>query len=904
MTSRRRAQPSVFAYFIRRHRAGRHWRRSAWFGQVSHRPHHRREDPRRQELLDAALLDPDALLRRWHGTPQGLTEAQARARLRHHGPNTVADDATPAWPVLFWQAYRTPFSLLLTVLALLSGVTGDPRSAAVIGAMVGLSTVLRFVQERRAHHAADALKALVRSHATVIRGGKRQEVPMAALVPGDLVQLSAGDMVPADGRLLSAKDLHLNTAALTGESLPVEKEAHLDGDATALREADPVTLVNLVFMGCNVVSGVATMVVLHTGARTLFGQLAHEATRVERAPTQFQSGVNQVSWLLIRFMLAMVPLVFLVNGALRGDWLEALVFALSVAVGLTPEMLPMIATATLAHGATTLARCKVVVKRLDAVQNLGAMDVLCTDKTGTLTQDRIVLARHTDPWGRPDESVLRCAYLNSHYQSGLASLLDVAVLAREDLHEEVSRWHKLDEMPFDFERRRMSVVVQEQGQPGAPALLICKGAVEEVFACCTKVRRGESDEPLTAALRAQLSDVTGALNAEGLRVVAVAVASLSGPLRPYHAADEHGLTLLGYVAFLDPPKDSAAPALAALARHGVRVVVLTGDNERVARKVCRDVGLAVDEVLQGSAIGSMDDSALAVAVQTHQVFAKLAPQHKERVVRALRSHGHVVGFLGDGINDAPALHAADVGISVDSAVDIAREVADVILLEKSLLVLDDGVLAGRRTFANLLKYIRMAASSNFGNVLSVLLASLMLPFLPMLPMHLLVQNLLYDIGQTAIPGDAVDDDLLQAPLVWQPADIGRFMLCFGPLSSMFDLLCFGLLWWGFGANEVARAPLFQSGWFVWGLATQALVVHLIRTPRWPFVQSRPSPQLVLGTVLVALAGLWLPFSPLAASLRLVPLPGGFIAAMGLGLLGYLVAVQAMKGWYRRHYPWQ
>jgi len=572
-------------------------------------------------------------------------------------------------------------------------------------------------------------------------------------------------------------------------------------------------------------------------------------------------------------------------------------------VGLTPEMLPMIVTATLAHGATALSRQKVIVKRLDAIQNLGAMDVLCTDKTGTLTQDRIVLKRHTDAWGAESEAVLRLAYLNSHFQTGLKNLLDLAVLAHDELSDWPTHWSKLDEIPFDFQRRRMSVVVDALDD-AEPPLLICKGAVEEVLAQCTRVRRADADEPLTPELLTHLQVTTAALNAEGLRVVAVAIRRVAGEVRAYHAADEHDLTLIGYVAFLDPPKDSTGPALAALALHGVRVMVLTGDNERVTRKVCEDVGLKVGSVLLGPAIEAMDDAALAQAVTQHNVYAKLAPAQKERIVKAVRAGGHVVGFMGDGINDAPALHAADVGISVDTAVDIAKEVADVILLEKSLMVLDDGVMAGRRTFANMLKYIKMAASSNFGNVLSVLLASVALPFLPMLPMHLLVQNLLYDVSQTPIPADTVDDDLLQAPQAWHPGDIGRFMLWFGPVSSVFDGLCFALLWWGFGANSVAKQSLFQSGWFVCGLLTQTLVVHLIRTPRWPFIQSRAAPALLATTVAVSLFGLALPFGPWADALRMVPLPMGFMLYLPVMLVGYLVAVQAVKQVFRARYGWQ
>jgi Mg2+-importing ATPase len=848
-------------------------------------------------MLQAAAQPPQDLYTRWHSSAQGLPEAQAARLRRRLGPNVVASEAAPTALRQLWQAWLNPFNALLTVLALVSWATGDARSAAVIVAMVLLSTALRFVQERRGAQAADRLKALVSSRACVLRPGQPPaERPMAELVPGDVVQLAAGDMVPADCRVLQAKDLFVNQAAMTGEAVPVEKHA----DAVAVpAHADALALPNLVFMGSNVVSGAATVLVLATGGRSFFGELAAHAATTQRAPTQFESGVNRVSLLLMKFMAVMVPLVLLVNGLGKGDWLQAALFALSVAVGLTPEMLPMIVTSTLSRGAVALSRRRVIVKRLSAIQDLGAMDVLCTDKTGTLTQDRIVLQRHIDAWGADSADVLRWAYLNSHFQTGLRNLLDQAVLAHEQHAELPAQWQLLDEIPFDFQRRRLSVVVAPRAG-GAP-LLLCKGAVDEVLAQCTHVRRGGVDQPLAAADRPALHAVVDALNDQGLRVVAVALKTLPDERRAFHAADEAGLTLVGHVAFLDPPKDSAAPALQALAARGVAVKVLTGDSDRVTREVCRQVGLPVQGLMLGDGVRALDDAALAQAVQQHNVFARLAPQDKERVVRALRAGGHVVGFMGDGINDAPALHAADVGISVDSAVDIAKEVADLILLEKSLLVLADGVAEGRRTFANMLNYVRMAASSNFGNVLSVLVASVALPFLPMLPMQLLVQNLLYDFSQAAVPFDRVDDTLLAAPLQWRPESVARFMLTFGPVSSVFDLCTFALLWFVFHADGVAQQALFHSGWFVEGLLTQTLVVHLIRSPGLPFVQQRAAPALLATTLAVAAVGVWLPQGPLAPWLRLQPLPGAYLGALVVLLALYLLAVQLVKkSWQRRH----
>jgi P-type Mg2+ transporter len=699
--------------------------------------------------------------------------------------------------------------------------------------------------------------------------------------------------------VLLARDLFVAQAALTGESLPVEKFAKARGESL-----EPLEQSNLVFMGTNVVSGSATVLVVATGARTCFGALARRITATDPQPSAFQAGVNSVSWLLIRFALVMVPIVLLVNGFTKGDWTQAALFALSVAVGLTPETLPMIVTSTLARGAVRLSRQQVIVKRLEAIQNFGAMDVLCTDKTGTLTQDRIALARHTDALGRASEEVLKFAFLNSHFQTGLKNLLDRAVLEHVELPSELKLeqdYRKIDEIPFDFERRRMSVVVSvvvsgldEHHQ------LICKGALEETLAVCTRVRIDEGGGPqdvrLDETLRARVQHAAAELSTQGLRVVAVAMKELPPSQSPCSVADEAELTLIGYIAFLDPPKDSAAAAL--------DVKVLTGDNELVAAQVCRQVGLPVQSVLLGSQVEAMDDAALARSAREHRLFAKLTPLHKERIVRALRCSGHVVGFLGDGINDAPALRAADIGISVDSAVDIAKETADVILLEKSLMALDAGVLEGRRTFSNMLKYIRMTASSNFGNVLSVLVASAFLPFLPMLPLHLLVQNLLYDISQTGIPFDNVDAELVMQPLQWKPAEIGRFMLCFGPVSSVFDLATFAMMWWVFGADSVAEQTLFQSGWFVVGLLTQTLVVHMLRTPKLLFMRSRAAPPLLVMTALIVGAALFLPMGPLASAFKLQALPPAYFAWLLAILTGYALLASTVKRAYIRRFAWQ
>jgi Mg2+-importing ATPase len=910
----------LFSRFLRRHRALRHFGRHPLVATLAGRgPVAPLPDATAAELMRAARDEPAAAIARLDSHPDGLSAREAAARLARQGPNEVQHEAPlPGWLHL-WHCYRNPFNLLLSVLAVVSYFTQDAKATIVIGVMVVMSTAIRFVQEGRSHRAADRLKAMVSNTATVIRRSPSatpqapvavapaalptREIALRDLVRGDVVALSAGDMIPADCRVLSARDLFVSQSALTGESMPIEKFVDRHGEGSA-----PLEQRNLVFMGTNVISGTATALVVATGNRTCFGTLALRASATEVAPNAFQAGVNSVSWLLIRFALVMVPIVLLVSGFAQGDWLQACLFALSVAVGLTPEMLPMIVTTTLARGAVALSHRKVVVKRLDAIQNFGAMDVLCTDKTGTLTQDRIALASHTDAFGRSSEPVLHFAFLNSHYQTGLKNLLDHAVLEHVELATELKLeqdYRKIDEIPFDFVRRRMSVVVSARDERHE---LICKGALEEVLAVCTHVRTGEGDnahdESLDAATLARVLQTTRELNDSGLRVVAVAMKVLPPSQVVYSVADEAALTLIGHIAFLDPPKESAAAALQALAAHGIRVVVLTGDNERVTARVCQQVGLAVDAVKLGAEIDAMDDAQLALIVEQHAVFAKLTPLHKERIVRALRGGGHVVGFMGDGINDAPALHAADIGISVDTAVDIAKEAADIILLEKSLLVLDEGVVEGRTTFCNMLKYIRMTASSNFGNVFSVLVASAFLPFLPMLPLQLLVQNLLYDIAQTGIPFDRVDAELVSRPLKWDAAGIGRFMVFFGPISSLFDFTTFAVLWWVFGANSPTTQGLFHSGWFVVGLLTQTLVVHMIRTPRLPFIESRAAPPLLVMTVAVVAIGVWLPMGPLAADFGLRSLPLPFFGWLVAILAGYALLTTLMKRFYIRRFGWQ
>jgi Mg2+-importing ATPase len=714
------------------------------------------------------------------------------------------------------------------------------------------------------------------------------------VVPGDIIHLSAGDIVPADVRVLTARDLFVNQASLTGESLPVEKHAV----AAPAGITSALDLDNVAFMGTNVVSGTASAMVVATGARTYFGSIARQISG-QREATSFDLGINRFIWLIVRFMLVMVPLVFLVNGLTKGNWLEALLFAVAVAVGLTPEMLPMIVTINLAKGALAMARKKVIVKRLNSIQNLGAMNVLCTDKTGTLTQDKVILERHVDVFGDESERVLEYAYLNSFYQTGLKNLLDVAVLEHVDVRERLDaegRFAKVDEIPFDFERRRMSVVVADRN---GSHILVCKGAVEEVLAACNRAEQRGEVVMLEGAQHGEPLRVTQAFNEDGFRVIAVAYKELPPGQTTYSVADEVGLVLAGYIAFLDPPKESAAAAIRTLQEHGVAVKVLTGDNEAVTRNICRQVGLPVEQVLLGSEIDGLTDAALAERTDGVSVLAKLSPGQKARVIKALHLRGHVVGFLGDGINDGPALKAADVGISVDTAVDIAKESADIILLEKDLLVLKEGVVEGRKVFGNISKYIKMAASSNFGNMFSMLGASAFLPFLPMAPVQILVNNLLYDFSQTAVATDNVDDDYLKHPRQWDIGNISRFMLCIGPISSLFDYITFGTLirYFGGWTNEA----LFQTGWFVESLLSQTLIVHVIRTGRIPFVQSMPSFPLLVTTVGICLLGLWLPSSPLAAALGLTPLPPAFALALLAILAAYMLLTQLVKAWLIRRF---
>jgi P-type Mg2+ transporter len=849
------------------------------------------------ELIALSQLSPEPACQKLATNPVGLTEDEAARRLKACGPNLVTREQKPTILQEIWGRTKNPLNGLLLTLATVSCFLGDLRAALVIVIMVVLSVVTAFIQEHRSNEAAARLRAMVKTTASVRRGGPTgsldfAEVPIETLVPGDVVRLSAGDMIPADLRLLEAKDLFVNQSPLTGEAMPTEKYAHAcDG-----RLDDPFDLPNICFMGANVVSGYAAGVIVRTGAQTFFGQLADEIAG-RHVPTAFDQGINRFTLLMIRFIVVMGPLVFLINGLTKHDWLEALLFAVAVAVGLTPEMLPMIVTVNLAKGATAMARAKVIVKRLNAIQNLGAMDVLCTDKTGTLTQDRIILKRCLDIRGEDSERVLHYAYLNSHFQSGLKNLLDVAVLEHVDLHQILgidNGYQKVDEIPFDFSRRRLSVVVAHGNDKHVP---ICKGAVEEIFAVATRYEIDGTQGPLDESHFATAKEETIALNEDGFRVIAVAYRQIDNPKAAYSVADECDLTLLGYIAFLDPPKDTARAAIAALAEKGVQVKILTGDNEVITRKICREVKIDPGAVLLGSQVEQLDDARLAEIADRTTVFAKLTPGQKERVVRALHLKGHVVGFLGDGINDSPALKAADVGVSVDTAVDIAKESADIILLEKSLLVLQQGVIEGRKIFANITKYIKMGASSNFGNMFSVLGASLFLPFLPMAPIQVLTNNLLYDFSQTTIPTDNVDEEYIAAPRRWDISNIFKFMVFIAPISSIFDYATYAMMLFVFDAWT--NASLFQTGWFVESLLTQTLIIHIIRTARIPFIESRASAALITTTIIICIVGIALPFTWAGAALGFTPLPSLYWPLVAAMLVSYATLTHLTKIWFVR-----
>jgi len=843
-------------------------------------------------VLDASKKDSEQLLRDLRTSLNGLNQADAEARARTTGPNEIAQERQQHWFIRFLKLIRNPLVILLSVLATVSFATGDVRAGSVMVGMVALSVGLRFWQEARADTAAQKLKAMIHVTATVVRDGTAREIPLRDLVPGDIIKLAAGDMIPGDLRLLSSKDVFVSQGSLTGESLPVEK-FH---DPETKEESSPTELKNTCFMGTSIESGTATAVVVTTGVQTYLGSMASSITG-ERELTSFDQGLERFTWLMMKLMVVMVPLVFLINGFTKHDWKAAFFFAMAVAVGLTPEMLPMIVSVCLSNGALAMSRKRVIVKRLNSIQNFGGMDVLCTDKTGTLTEDRVVLMRHCNVAGRETEDVLMNGYLISYFQTGLKNLLDRAILDSADFHGKaiVEKYKKLDELPFDFTRRMMSVLVAD---PDGKPILLTKGAPEDVFHRCSQFELDGQLSPMEPDRMVGLKAEYDSLSNDGFRVLAVATKDLSGK-QLCAKDDERDLVLRGYVAFLDPPKNTAANALAALNKHGVAVKILTGDNPLVSRKVCKDVGLSADPMLLGGDVERMTDAELAEAAEKATLFVRLSPADKERVIRMLRDKGHVVGFMGDGINDAPALRAADVGISVDTATDVAKESADLILLEKDLMVLEGGVIEGRKVFANIVKYIRMGASSSFGNMFSVVGASAFLSFLPMAPIQVLTNNLLYDFSQVPIPADSVDDDQVTRPRPWNIAELKRFILFIGPISSIFDYTTFFVMLYIFNCWDPSHASLFQTGWFVESLMTQTLIIHVIRTNKIPFLQSRASWVLTATTAAIIAVGVWLPYSPLASSLGFTHLPRMYWPILMLTLLAYMGLTQIVKMWLLR-----
>ena len=843
-------------------------------------------------------------------TRLGLTRAEVEDRRLTYGKNEVVHEQKKNPFIVFIKTFINPFIGVLTGLAIISLIIdvlmAEPgeqewTGVVIIAVMVVCSAILRFWQEWRANEATDSLMKMVKNTCLVKRAGSgEEELDITELVPGDIVFLAAGDMIPADMRIIESKDLFISQASLTGESEPIEKFPEVK--EKQYRKGSIVELDNICYMGSTVISGAAKGIVFETGNRTFLGTIARNLTG-HRATTAFDRGISKVSLLLIRFMLVMVPFVFFINGFTKGDWFEAFIFAISVAVGLTPEMLPMIVTANLSKGALSMSKKKTIVKNLNAIQNFGAMNILCTDKTGTLTCDKIVLEKYINADGSNDESkrILRHAYFNSYFQTGLKNLMDKAILSHVKelkLEHLKDAYTKVDEIPFDFIRRRMSVVIEDkQGK----RQIITKGAVEEMLSICSHTEFNGEVQALADELKVKAQKISEEMNRKGMRVLAVAQKSYIEKAGNFSVGDEKEMVLIGFLAFLDPPKPSAAEAIKQLHEYGVEVKILSGDNDIVVKAIGRQVGIDTSYSLTGPDIENMDEAILKEQVKTTTCFSKLTPLQKTQIISILQEQDNTVGFLGDGINDAAALRQSDIGISVDSAVDIAKESADIILLEKDLMVLEDGVLEGRKTFGNINKYIKMTASSNFGNMFSVMFASPFLPFLPMMPIHLLIQNLLYDISQTTIPFDRMDPEFLRKPRRWDASDLKRFMIYIGPISSIFDIVTYLVMWHVFGCNNTEHQSLFQSGWFIEGLLSQTLIVHMIRTRKIPFIQSRATWPVIGMTSLVMIIGIAIPFTSFGASIGLQALPLSYFPWLVGILLSYCVLTQLVKNWYIKRF---
>lgn len=847
-----------------------------------------------KEIKQLGLFSERELMMTLRTSEKGLSEEDAKKRLEEYGENQVnAQKPVPGWKI-FLRAFNDPFVFVLAFLMIISFLTNDLDAGIVMAVMILASTLITFVQEYRSQKASIELKEFIENTCAITREGQTNEISMENVVPGDLLTLETGDMIPADAVLIWTKDLFVNQSSLTGESMPVEKFAEVE-QKTA-EQSSAVEMSNLVFMGTDVLSGQAKAIILKTGQNTFFGDIAQNATK-QRNATSFDRGLTQISKLLLRMVFILFPIVFVLNGLTKGDWTQAFFFAIAVAVGLTPEMLPMIVTTNLAKGAMTLSKEKVIVKELPSIQNLGSMDVLCTDKTGTITEDRVVLVQHLDSSGNENDEVLDVAYMNAFYQTGWKNLMDNALIDyynENDKQLPYNEIEKIDEIPFDFARRRQTAVVKVDNNH---QLMITKGAVEEMEDACTSVRWNNKTVPLTEELRKKLRELNRKLNEQGMRVLTVATRVDAHNEAVYSVDDEKNMQLLGFVCFLDPAKETAEPAIDSLHHHGVAVKVLTGDNDVVAKKVCNDVGIEVNEWLLGRDIEKMSDEELANKVDEVHLFAKLNPQQKSRIIEILQTKDHTVGFMGDGINDAPALRTADVGISVDTAADITRDASSIILLEKSLNVLAQGVIEGRRVFSNMMKYIKMTISSNFGNVFTILTASAFLPFLPMLSLQLLVQNLVYDMAQLTLPWDNVDERELQFPVKWKVKGLLKFTLCIGPISSIFDIATFLVMWYIIGANTPAEQSLFQTGWFAIGLVTQTLVVHFLRTSKRSLVDSQASWQVMLTTVAACLLGGLIILTPLRQAFDFAQLPYNYWVYFFLIVAAYLLTVEGVKRIY-------
>ena len=852
-----------------------------------------------EKLKQYSKMDNYELYKEFNSSEEGVSIVELGELLEEYGQNSIEIKNNNTLIHKIKEAIINPFNIVLILVAIVTFVTDvviseqkDYATFILIISTVIISAIISLVQQTKSDNAAKKLKSMISNKVDVIRDGVQAIEEVENIVPGDILKLSSGDMIPGDVRFLEVKDLFIDQASLTGESNPVEK-------FSKLKDFDTITdISNIGFMGTNIVSGTATAMVVATGTNTYFGNMAKSLYSVNEK-NSFEKGVDSISKLLIKFMVVMLPIILVINLFTKNDWWSSLIFAITIAVGLTPEMLPVIMTSTLAKGAVEMSKKKTIVKRLSSIQTFGEMNILCTDKTGTLTEDEIILEKYMDVNGDESLRVLKHAFLNSYFQTGLKNLIDVAIISRaekEKLNVLKEEYVREDEIPFDFSRRRMSVVLKDQK---GKRQLITKGAVDEILAICSYIDIEGIAYDLTDELRENVYKIYEKHNNDGLRVLAVAQKNHIHGVETFGVQDESEMVLIGFVGFLDPPKESAKQAIAALRTHGVDTVVLTGDSEGVALNVCKKVGIKVSNRLTGKDIDKMTDEELKEKVKNCHLYSKLSPLQKQRIVKIYQENGNTVGYMGDGINDSPPLKQADVGISVDTAVDIAKETADIILLEKDLNVLEEGVINGRKTFTNILKYIKMATSGNFGNMLSVVISSIFLPFLPLLPIHILIQNLLCDFAQIGMPFDNVDKEFIENPKEWDTAGIKRFMFVFGTISTLLDILCFAILWFVFGFNTIEKASYFQTGWFAFGIISQTLIIHMIRTAKVPFVTSKSSKQLLISTLAITIITLIIAFTNIATIFDLQKMPYEYMLWILILLVIYVCIIQLYKWFFTR-----